>query len=623
MKQKINFKLLCFSLCSLIFTSFIAIADVTVKQTGELKKWHAVTLTFDGPEANETDDDNPFINYRLNVEFTHLKTNKRYLIPGYFAADGNAANTGAISGNKWRVHFSPDETGDWRWNASFKKDRFIAVSRKTLPGRTAGFMDRQKGLITIKNTDKKHPDFRSKGRLKYVDEAYLRFEENGEYFIKSGPDSPENLLSFADFDGTFHNDGHKDDLVKTWQAHLKHWQKGDPAWKKNKGKALVGAINYIADKGMNSISFLTLSLGGDDDNVFPYVDYTTYDRFDVSKLDQWNIIFSHAQSLGLFLHFKTQEVENQGLLDNGGLGLHRQLYYRELIARFGHHLALNWNMAEESGEWHTNHPTMPQSTIQRLAMAKYFEINDPYNHHVVIHNGNFFEDITKDDSAYTGVSLQTSRKNYAGVHPEVKRIRSWPVTNGRPLAVSVDEPGHHKYNLPPDSIDPEHNDARMNALWGAYMAGAWGVEWYFGYGYEHSDLNAESWETRDLFWDQVKHALDFFRLIDVEYQKATSMDNLVVNQADDNAWVLAQPGEFYIVYIKDASKELELKMQLGIGKYSIKWFDPRNGGKLIKGTKEEISIDRKPKNVWERENVKIGMPSNNTNKDWAVLIKRL
>ena len=32
-------------------------------------------------------------------------------VPGYFAADGNAANTSATSGNKWRAHLSPDKAG--------------------------------------------------------------------------------------------------------------------------------------------------------------------------------------------------------------------------------------------------------------------------------------------------------------------------------------------------------------------------------------------------------------------------------------------------------------------------------------------------------------------------------
>ena len=100
---------------------------------------------------------------------------------------------------------------------------------------------------------------------------------------------------------------------------------------------------------MNVFSFLTLNIDGDDRNVFPYLTYDERYRMDVSRLDQWEIVFEHADRLGMYLHFKMSETENEMLLDNGDTGVQRKLYYRELIARFGHHLALNWNLGEENG----------------------------------------------------------------------------------------------------------------------------------------------------------------------------------------------------------------------------------------------------------------------------------
>ena len=37
--------------------------------SGELKKWHNVTLTFTGPDTNEDAQPNPFRDYRLTVTF--------------------------------------------------------------------------------------------------------------------------------------------------------------------------------------------------------------------------------------------------------------------------------------------------------------------------------------------------------------------------------------------------------------------------------------------------------------------------------------------------------------------------------------------------------------------------
>ena len=72
-------------------------------------------------------------------------------------------------------------------------------------------------------------------------------------------------------------------------------------------------------------------------------------HYDTAKLRQWEIVFAHAQKKGVFLHtvFNEAEEANKRELDDGELGPERKLYYREMIARFGHHLASEWNLCEE------------------------------------------------------------------------------------------------------------------------------------------------------------------------------------------------------------------------------------------------------------------------------------
>src|SRR5262245_36422024 len=86
-------------------------AGGNVAISGELRQWHKVTLTLTGPESDETASPNPFLDYRLSITFTHASGAPVYTVPGYFAADGNAATSSATSGNKWRAHFAPDKTG--------------------------------------------------------------------------------------------------------------------------------------------------------------------------------------------------------------------------------------------------------------------------------------------------------------------------------------------------------------------------------------------------------------------------------------------------------------------------------------------------------------------------------
>lgn len=107
-----------------------AAGDRIAEVTGELKKWHKVTITFEGPETSETADPNPFTDYRLAVNFR--QANREYVVPGYYAADGDTAQTSADSGNKWRVHFAPDGTDRWTYSVSFRKGRNVAKEMRAV-----------------------------------------------------------------------------------------------------------------------------------------------------------------------------------------------------------------------------------------------------------------------------------------------------------------------------------------------------------------------------------------------------------------------------------------------------------------------------------------------------------
>ncbi len=569
----------------IILVLLLFVQNVTIAQEikGELKKWHKVTLMFEGPESSEQAEENPFLSYRLNVTFSHSGTDKKYVVPGYFAADGDAGNTSAEEGHSWKVHFTPPETGEWTYQVDFKKGKWASV-RTSSKLKSGEYMDGASGKFTIAETDKTGRDFRGKGMLEYVGERYLKFQ-NGEYFLKCGSDAPENFLAYDKFDGTFQNDGHKDNLVKTWEAHLQDWKEGDPSWKNGKGKEIVGAVNYLASKGMNAFSFLTMNIAGDDQNVFPYVDYDTYDRFDTSKLDQWELLFEHADKLGMFMHFKTLEHENQGLLDNGGTGLYTKLYYRELIARFGHHLALNWNLAEETGDWTEKPPTFPIDVPERIRLAEYLSEIDPYKHHIVIHNGDWFDGLYGPNTKFTGASLQTNKEDFSRVHSQTLRILNDSKAAGKVWAVACDEPGDAQHALITDTEDPAHDNARKNGLWGAMMAGAWGTEWYFGYKHPHSDLSCQDFRSRDLFWDQGKICLDFFNNYKIPAWEMDSDDSLISSEGD---YVLANPGESYVVFLKNGG-DSTLDLGNSAGEYKVSWYNSRKGGEFQKGKIKTLS----------------------------------
>ena len=215
---------------------------------------------------------------------------------------------------------------------------------------------------------------------------------------------------------------------------------------------------------MNAFSFLPMNINGDDKNVFPYISDSSVDRerIDVSKTSQWEVLFEHADKLGLFLHFKTQETENDQLLDGGNLGNERKLYYRELVARFGHHLALNWNLGEEN----TNTDT------QRKQFADYFKQIDPYGHPVVVHTfpgaKNSVYTPLLGYPTFDGASLQSGKSS---VFRDTKEWVQRSATSGRKWVVANDEQGNAQEGILPDANNPTHDDEREEVLWGNIMAG--------------------------------------------------------------------------------------------------------------------------------------------------------
>ncbi len=612
--------------------------NTTTKITGELRQWHKVTLTIDGPFSNESDTIiNPFLDYRMSVRFTHESGSPSYLIPGYFAADGDASNTSAESGNKWRAHISPDKPGFWYYEVTFVSGKNIAID--DLSDVKSSSISKSKGRINIQPTNKTDRDFRGKGRLQYIGKRYLQFAGTKEYFLKVGADSPENLLAYSDFDGTY---SYKTEGIvraneaptvslKRWQSHIRDWQSGDPTWKDGKGKGLLGALNYLSGKGCNAISFLTYNAGGDGDDVWPFVSRDDKLHYDCSKLDQWQTIFDHAQKVGLYLHFKLQETENDDsqnesgtavttALDGGNLGIERKLYLREMIARFGYELALNWNLGEEN----------TQSKEQQEAMAGFILNNDPYNHHIVIHTYPDWQErvylpLLGEHSVLTGISLQNS---WNTVHKQTIHWLNEADNAGKSMVVANDEQNPHYTGVPPDpgyngfdgfarpesgNIQYTINDIRKYTLWGVLTAGGAGVEYYFGYQLPQNDLGCEDWRSRDQSWDYGRIALDFFSDNNIPFWEMKNADDLVGNPLHDNSkYCFAQPREVYVVYLPDGGSA-ELDMSNITSAFQVEWYNPRTGGTMQTGTVREIKGPGKSL---------LGFPPSDRDKDWVVVVRK-
>ena len=604
--------------------------DPTVHLYGEMRQWHPVALELKGPLAHEADiNPNPFTDYDFRVTFTHASGEPSYTVPGYFAADGNAAESSANAGNRWRANLSPDKPGEWTYRIHFAQGWRAALGGKIEP---LAPWDGLTGRFVVAPMDKKGRDFRSRGRLQYVGERYLRFAGSGDYFLKAGPDAPETLLGYADIDGT--QAGRNNVPLKTWAPHASDWQPGDPTWQDGRGKGLIGALNYLAEEGMNNVSFLTYNAGGDGDNVWPFIARDDKLHYDVSKLDQWEIVFAHAQSRGIHLHFKLQENEIDDdrvgsrrepgavpeALDGGKLGPERKLYLREMVARFGHHLALNWNLGEENTQ-------TPEEIRQ---MAAYLREIDPYGHPIVIHSFPGQQDevylpLLGDQSELTGASLQNA---WYHVHELTLKWIEAAEAAGKTWVVANDEQGPATAGVPPDpgyegfdgvvQDDSPHtrfpqydlHDIRQRTLWGNLMAGGAGVEYYFGYKVPQNDLLCEDFRSRDRSWDYCRFALEFFHDEGIPFWRMANANTLTVVDAGE-AYGFAAPGELYLVYLLEESRA-RLDLREVEGDFELLWFNPRKGGSLVDGTVTRVRGGAV---------VSLGIPPEDPDSDWLAVVR--
>ncbi|MCA9083873.1 MAG: DUF5060 domain-containing protein [Planctomycetaceae bacterium] len=603
-----SFRRMAFVLTSLLMLATCSVARAAAfaehaTVSGELKQWHTVTITVDGPFASESDDSpNPFTDIFFAAEFRHADQNRSIRVPGYFAADGNAAESSADSGNRWRVHFTPPLTGHWTYSL------YGPVTQDCLdwPADLSPFLSHQ-GELEIRDSDEHDRGFRSEGRLIYDGRRYLHYAESGRPFLKVGADAPETLLAYTDFDGTKASNPRKAPL-KTWMPHLQDWKNGDPVWKSEKGKGLIGAINYLSSKGCNAFSFLTYNAGGDGDNVWPFVSRDDKLHYDCSKLDQWGIVFEHAANKGMYLHFKLQETENDDnrhgkkqngsvpeSLDGGATGRERKLYLKELVARFGHLPALNWNLGEEN----------TQSTAQQQDMINDIVRRDAWHNPIVVHTfpdqqERVYRPLIGDASKLTGVSLQNS--HIRDTHSQTVKWVQESSRSGRPWVVAFDESGSAAHGQCPDLgyrgfdgkdrsgtyVYTEH-DIRKQTLWGTLMGGGAGVEYYFGYQFAENDIVCEDWRSRERSWDYCRIAKDFFARQNIPIDDMQPADELVGNVGHDNSkYCLAATGMNYLVYLpNDGTTNLDLTGCQG--SYSVEWFNPEFGGELISGSVVEIA----------------------------------
>jgi hypothetical protein len=451
-----------------------------------------------------SESENPFL-IDVSVTFTSPSGNN-FVVPAFYDGDGS----GGLDGNVWRVRFSPNETGDW--------DYVSTSSEPQLNGHNGTFTVSDPSGCTAYAAGGL-PDFGCVGRLQAVNQHYLRFAE-GPYWLKGGEDDPEDFLAPGQNVG-----------FSTKNA----------------------AIDYLASNGVNSLYMLLHNVGGDEKNVWPWVGDNeneakeNHRHFDVEKLAEWEALFSYMQDKGIVLHFVLED-------DSGWTGFDRDLYYREMVARFGHHNGLYWNISEEYNENY--------SSSQVKSFAETLSSLDAYNHPVTVHHRGDLStwEPFLNDPDFDLTSFQTNRQ------PQNDRAVDWfgqadgavPV-----IPISFDETG---------KIADGDRSVSRHIVWSVYMGGG--------------NFEIHTFPLSD-YRDFAEHFSDMHLartfMEGMAFQEMQPANELIT---DGDGYLFAKPGATYAVYLPGGDS-IDLDLSGASGEFNLTWFNPRTGatqsGSVVNG----------------------------------------
>lgn len=452
---------------------------------GTVQKWEKLEVELQGPTSvGLSDTSNPFL---IEVTATFSGPGGSFAVPAFYSGDG----AGGMDGDVWVARFSPNAVGNWTMSTSSLDPILDGYSATFQVEDTATCDPREPGEL---------PDFFCTGRLLYAADFYLQFAD-GTYWLKGGVDDPEDFLA-----------------------------PGENAGFPTKAEA----IQYLSNERLSSLYFMTDNTGGDRDNVWPWVEKRDSEHFDIAKLDGWDLILDDLQRHGIVLHLV---LEN----DSGWTGFNRDLYYRQMVARFGHYNGLIWNLSEEYNENYT--------ADQMKAFAQLLSDLDAYDHPLTVHHQGSTSkwDPFYGDDRFDLTSFHTSGnpQNAAAI-----AARQKSETAGRPIPVSFDETGDFTGT----------QDGNRHLVWSIFLGG--GI-------YEiHTRPLADYRDWQAYFRDLVRartflEALPFWQMVPSN-QLLTS----------GTGYVLSKAGHFYVCYLPSGGS-IDLDLSSNTNVFEATWFNPR------------------------------------------------
>ena len=463
-------------------------------------KWSTIELKFNGPDSQARGTPNPFA-IPFDVIFT-APSGHTFRVPGFYDGDGS----GAPHGKVWKVRFAADELGTWSWRSQS----------------TATQLDGAGGRFGVRAAADNAPGFWKWGRLEYTGTPangirYLKFRD-GPYWLKAGCDDPENFL------GAF-----------------RHFN--TPAKRR-------AAVDYLAQRGINSLYIMTHNLDGDHNDVWPWLGQTPEQakshgganaRFNIAKLQQWRQLFEYMQTKGVVPYLILED-------DSGWKHYDHARYYREILARFGDLPAVVFNLGEEHNE---NYPL-----AESLALAQRFKALDPYNHPLGIHIARRAHNAYIDSPHLDLTSIQTGK-------PGEPRGLEHAVEHNQIAIDWIERSRSRGQRVPVINFDEGRPELDRRAWWSAYIGG--GV--WEAHVVEPYDQPLSAWEST---WTQLGGTRAFMESL--PFHAMQPRNDLIKS---GTGLCLAREGRAYAVYLPQGGA-IEIDLPRG-ALYESAWWNPDNG----------------------------------------------
>jgi len=596
-------------------TLFLALAVQSVIVPTPKAIYHPYEFYVDTNLGSITESDtspNPWKDYRLEIIFTpDGASTPAYIVPGFYC--GDTSHSG--SGDLWCVRWAPPDNGSWDGVVKMWSNPDVNAEEPdgtSSAGTVSGVHDLTFDF-TVGSVDTSADGFLSKGFLRYSDGyRYLQHSE-GAFFLKCGMNSPEDFLSYNFYDNPLKETSgddvneYDDDAAgeHSHQDESGDHESGEPDWSNLPGdenEGIIGALNYVANAGLNSFYFLPYNFGGDARNCTPFLqvdiqgymaaDIAKRQHYDASRCNQWWETVDWAQRKAVYLDIVLAEEEeaNWQRLDDsasadGDRGITRSLFLKHMAAMFSPVMGLTWILCEENG-------SEEFSNSQLNDMAEYLQHCDAHDHPITVHTENgdttLYDGLLDDGYDWLRVTSLQKEENCCTQTSDKTRLQTFlqdiedvfDEHDGVVPVLMMDEV-HDADAIDGDDVDaPENSDDwRKKQMWDVLLSGA-NLGLYCG------DAEDFDFEDFDDYKDTIEDAAYAHDIItNWEFWLAEPRRDLVTGETDaccgeGGAEVLAKVGnpQFYIIYYPDASNTGSLDLLDVSSGTNMKyhWLDPSN-----------------------------------------------